>query len=81
MLKRLQGELSSDNDVLRIIETVENDMLVVLDESDNQRRGVHDSKNLASSASLQATPDMKRGRKSLGNIARDLGAVLSSLND
>lgn len=68
MIANLREDSRSNSDMSCILEIVENDMLVILD--DYEFQGVAGNKP---PDSLQVHQTNHRRRRSVGNIARDLG--------
>ena len=80
MIARLQEDSASNSDLLDILKAIQNDMLVILDDSAGSKHEIHATNISASPNFLGVTQQAKRRRKSSGNIARDLGSVLPSLH-
>lgn len=80
MVQKLRDESASNRELLHVLDVVEKSMLLILDDTPNTRRTTGGTDIAASLNLLGVTPQVGHGRRrSVGNIARELGpASLSS---
>lgn len=79
MLQRLRDESAFNPELLHVLDVVEEGMLLILDDTPNVRRSTGNTDIAASLGLLRVTQQTGHGRRrSVGNIARDLGSTSPS---
>jgi hypothetical protein len=75
MILELQKKQNSNDDTLKILDAVRRGMLLVLDDN-TAALETDDTDEPSSAGLLRVTSPTSHRRKSVGNIARQLGAIL-----
>jgi len=74
MVQEMRNKSKSKRELLDVLDVVEKDMLLIHSDSPDMRRSTDGTDIAASSDSLNVTQQAGHGRRrSVGNIARDLG--------
>jgi len=74
MVQEMRNKSQSKCELLDVLDVVEKDMLLIHSDSPDMRRSTDGTEIAASSDSLNVTQQAGHGRRrSVGNIARDLG--------
>ena len=79
MVQEMRNKSKSKRELLDVLDVVEKNMLLIHNDSPDMRRSTDGTDIAASSDSLNVTQQAGHGRRrSVGNIARELGSTLPS---
>ena len=82
MIEKLRKEIDTNRELLHVLNAVDKDMLLILDDGAHAGPSTNGADVSINSDFLGVARQARRGRrKSVGNIARNLGSILSTARE